>query len=95
MRLEAPDKQDKNALAQSQLNAMIVIQTAIEQGVPIDIAALCERYGIPLMGVEEGEQIEIDPDVSNVSGDEDGATDMRAELVRLIRFGPENAQRAA
>lgn len=96
LRLEAPDKQDKTMLAQSQLNAMIVIETALEAGIPIDIAALCERYDIPLFGVEEGEQIEIDPEVSNAD-DGDGFSDVRAELHRLLLLDPENdaSERAA
>jgi phage gp29-like protein len=87
MRLEAPDKQDKTMLAQSQLNAMIVIETALEMGIPIDVAAFCERYDIPLFGIEEGERIEFDSEVSNA--DDTGDTDVRAQLLfyGLHRFG--------
>jgi phage gp29-like protein len=84
LRLEAPDKQDKTMLAQSQLNAMSVVQSAIEKKIPIDVAAYFERYDIPLIGVEEGEVIELDDSEPNDDGD--GATDVKAELAKILHF---------
>ncbi len=87
LRLEAPDKQNKTLLAQSQLNAMTVIESAIDRGIPIDVAAYCERYDIPLLGIEEGETLELDTEPVSDPESDDGATDVRAQLIQLIRFG--------
>jgi phage gp29-like protein len=82
--LEAPDKQDKTMLAQSQLNAMTVIKDAVDKGIPIDIAAYCERYEIPLLGIEEGDTFELD-ELQN--DDEATDTDVLAEVLYVAEFG--------
>ncbi len=84
-RLEAPDKQDKTMLAQSQLNAMTVVQQAIEKGIPIDVAAYFERYDIPLLGIEEGETLELET-FDESSGD-DAANDVMAEIIYAAQWG--------
>jgi phage gp29-like protein len=48
--LEPPDNQDTAALAQSQVNALAVIEKAKTLGIPLDVAAYCERYNLPLEG---------------------------------------------
>lgn len=88
--LEAPDKQDKTALADSQVKAITVMQQAAALGIPIDVATYCETYKIPLLGVEEGDEVELDPQVSNATDDAE-PTDVRAELIRLLRASkPDN-----
>lgn len=84
MSLEAPDKQDKTALADSQVKAFIVMQQAATLGVPIDVVTYCETYKIPLLGVEEGDEVELDPETSNASETDDGASDVRASLFALL-----------
>lgn len=90
LRLEAPDKQDKTAKADAQVKCMTIIQMAADKGIPIDVAAMCETYDIPLLGIEEGEVVELEPDVSNAD-DEDDSTDVRAELIRMLaQASPDN-----
>ncbi len=85
LRLEAPDKQDKTMLAQSQLNAITVADKCIERGIPIDIAAYFERYDIPLLGIEEGETFELDPDDgADDNGDADQEIDLMGEVYAMI-----------
>jgi hypothetical protein len=83
LRLEAPDKQDKTMLAQSQLNAMTIVDKAIERGIPIDIAAYFERYDIPLLGIEEGETLELDTEPEDDPADDEG-DDVRGQLFQLF-----------
>lgn len=95
LRLEAPDKQDKTMLAQSQLNAINVVNTCLERGIPIDIAAYFERYDIPLLGIEEGESFELETDEgADDNGDDDAVTDIIGKLY-AIQFANELLERAA
>jgi phage gp29-like protein len=84
MRLEAPDKQDKTMLAQSQLNAMTIVDKAIERGIPIDIAAYFERYDIPLLGIEEGETFELDTEPADDPEPDNDDESVRGELLELF-----------
>jgi phage gp29-like protein len=52
-RLEPPDKADVMALAQSQQFALTMAKQAKELGWELDAAKLCERYAIPLIGVND------------------------------------------
>jgi len=54
-RLEAPDKADVLALAQSQQFAMTVAKQAREEGLKLDLFKYCERFSIPLLSVGEPE----------------------------------------
>jgi hypothetical protein len=87
--LEAPDKQDKTMLAQSQLNVCTALVALLDKGVPaeaIDVRAWFERFSIPLIG-EEGDAFELE-DVSepNEVDAADPADDVRAQLIALMRY---------
>lgn len=88
MSLEAPDKQDKTALAQSQLNAMVIMKDALAIGIPLDIVEYCKMYKLPLLGVEDGDELIIEPDENSNADDSDEAASnsVRADLIRLLVF---------
>jgi phage gp29-like protein len=98
--LEAPDKQDKFALAQSQYQVAQAFSLLIDKGVPIesvDVRAWFEHFDIPLIG-DEGDPFELE----DVESDEDegydveeAATDVRSNLVQLLRFGGAEERLAA
>lgn len=83
LRLEAPDKQDKTMLAQSQLNVVSAALQAVEKGLPIDIAAWFEQYSIPLL-TEEGEEVELES-VGAEEEEDAPAFDARVQL-RMVEF---------
>ncbi len=87
LRLEAPDKQDKTMLAQSQLNAMDVVDRAAERGIPIDVSLYFEQYSIPLLGGDDAE-IEVESGDEDESEGLDTGTDVRAQLIMLNPLSP-------
>lgn len=76
MYLEPPDKMDKVALAQSQLNVSAMVKAFAESGWKIDAKMLAEQYNIPLIEVLE---VKTKPDAAEESSaaedteDTDGA----------------------
>lgn len=98
LRLEAPDKQDKTMLAQSQLNVATALSILLEKGVPIeaiDVRAWFEKFDIPLTG-EDGDSFELEePETEDDTDDFEAASDVRSNLIQLLRFGGAEEREAA
>jgi phage gp29-like protein len=82
--LEQPDKQDKAALAQSQVNAVTVVREANTLGIPIDVRAYFEQYDIPILGVDDADLELESADEGDVFSEDDAAIDLEAEVIQLI-----------
>lgn len=59
IRLEAPDKQDRLQLSQTQMNVMQTLKTARELGIELDVGMYCEQFNLPFVRVAESGEVRV------------------------------------